>query len=166
MNNTFWKFHHQVKKKIKKLCISCLLSIICGSICGKLVYEIYDKKLDNDLYGEKIYLIQAGSYSDYDNMVKNTTLNSYIYYKDEDGLFKSIIGLTEDKNNIEKIKNTYGKEVSVNEYYSKDIELNQKIKEYNKKISTTDKKEDIQSLVLEILNLYKDNTKTLTQVTS
>lgn len=152
--------------KLKKVLIPCLLSIICGSICGHLVYGIYDKKIETDLYGEKVYLIQAGAYSNYDNMVKNTSLNNYIYYKDEDGLFKSIIGLTENKDNIEKIKNTYGKEVIVTEYYSTDKELNIKIKDLDKKINNTDNKEEIQKTILEILNLYKDNTKTLTQITS
>ena len=155
-----------MKKKIKKVVIPCFLSIICGSICGRLVYGIYDKKIDENLYGEKVYLIQAGAYSDYDNMVKNTSLNNYIYYKDDDGLFKSIIGLTEKKENIEKIKNAYGKEVIISEYYSNDNELNKKINEFDDKINTTDNKEEIQSLVLETLNLYKDKKTTLTKTTS
>lgn len=144
----------------------CLLSIVCGAICGKLVYGIYDKELESNIYGEKIYLIQAGTYSDYDNMVKNTSLNNYVYYKDEDGLFKSIIGLTENYDNIEKIKNTYSKEVIVSEYYSSDTELNKQIKEFDKKISEATSKEEIQTTVLEILSLYKDKKTTLTQVTS
>ena len=155
-----------MKNKLKKVVMPCLLSIICGSICGKLVYGIYDKEIETDIYGEKIYLIQAGAYSDYDNMVKNTSLNNYVYYKDDDGLFKSVVGLTENKDNIEKIKTTYSKEVIISEYYSSDKELNKKIKEIDKKIKETDNKEEVQKLVLEILNLYKDKNTTLTQVTS
>ena len=155
-----------MKKRIKKVLLPCLLSIICGSICGHLVYGIYDKKIETDIYGEKIYLIQAGAYSNYDNMVKNTSLNNYVYYKDEDGLFKSIIGLTELKENIEKIKQTYGQEVIISEYYSNDDKLNNQIKELDKKIKNTSEKEEIQKLTLEILNLYKDKKAVLTQVTS
>ena len=155
-----------MKKKLKKVVIPCFLSIICGSICGKLIYGIYDKEIDEYISGEKIYLIQAGAYSDYDNMVKNTSLNNYIYYKDDDGLFKSIIGVTENKDNIEKIKNTYSNEVIVTEYYSTDTELNQKINELDKKLKQTDTKEEIQKVVLEVLNLYKDKKTTLTQITS
>ena len=155
-----------MKKKLKKVLIPCFLSIICGSICGKLIYGIYDKEIDEYISGEKIYLIQAGAYSDYDNMVKNTSLNNYVYYKDDDGLFKSIVGVTENKDNIEKIKNTYSNEVIVSEYYSTDTELNQKINELDKKLNQTDTKEEIQKLVLEVLNLYKDKKTTLTQITS
>lgn len=155
-----------MRKKLKKVLIPIFLSVICGAICGRLVYQIYDKKLDDDLKGEKIYLIQAGAYSTYDNMVSNTSVNHYVYYEDEDGLFKSIIGLTECYDNIEKIKNTYTGEVLVSEYYSKDKELNLKIKEYDKKIikSTTD--EEVKEIVLEMLTLYKDNDSTLLQAKS
>ena len=142
-----------------------ILSVLCGAICGKIVYGIYDQKLETDLIGEKIYLIQAGAYSTYDNMVQNTSVHNYIYYED-DGLFKSIIGLTESYDNVEKIKKTYSGEVIVSEYYSKDYELNQKIKEYDQKILESTTNEEVQKIVLEMLTLYKDTESTLTKIVS
>lgn len=155
-----------MKKKLKKVLFPIFLSVLCGAICGRLVYSIYDKKLVQDIQGEKVYLIQAGAYSTYDSMVKNTSLNNYIYYEDDDGLFKSIIGLTECYDNIEKIKNTYSGEVLISEYYSKDEELNKKIKEYDLKIKNSKDKTEIQKNVLEMLTLYKDKESTLTQIIS
>lgn len=153
-------------KQIKKVVMPILLSVICGAICGKLIYQIYDKKIETDINGEKIYLIQAGAYSTYDNMIHNTSVNNYVYYKDQDGLFKSIIGLTEDEKNIEKIKNTYQDEVIISQYYSKDKELNQKIKEYDNKIKNSQNEEEIKKIVLEMLSLYKDKDTVLTQTIS
>ena len=155
-----------MKKRLGKVLLPIFLSVICGAICGRFVFGIYHKELKAEVQGEKIYLIQAGAYSTYDNMVQNTSLNQYIYYEDEDGLFKSIIGLTEDYDNLERIKNTYSGEVLISEYYSKDEELNQKIKEYDKKIKKCSTKEDIQKIVLEMLTLYKDNENTLVQIKS
>ena len=156
-----------MKTFIKKVLIPIFLSVICGSICGKLVYNIYDNNITNEIEGKKIYLLQSGAYSTYDNMVKNTLGNNYIYYEDYDGLFKAIIGITENYDNIEKIKNTYGKEIIISEYYSKNKELNNKIKEYDKKISKSENKEEIQSNVLEMLSLYKDNNdKTLVKIST
>lgn len=155
-----------MKKKLKKVLFPIFLSVICGAICGRLVYSIYDKKLDNDINGEKIYLIQAGAYSTYDNMVTNTLISNYIYYEDDDGLYKSIIGLTEDYDNIEKIKNTYKDNVVISEYYSKDKELNRKIKAYDQKIKNTTSEEAIKNIVLEMLTLYKDKDTTLIQIQS
>lgn len=155
----------KMKTFIKKVLIPIFLSVICGSICGKLVYNIYDNNITKEIEGKKIYLLQAGAYSTYDNMVKNTLVNNYIYYEDYDGLFKAIIGITENYDNIEKIKNSYGKEIIISEYYSKNKELNNKIKEYDKKINISNNKEEIQKAVLEMLTLYKDNKdKTLIKI--
>ena len=155
-----------MKKKLKKVLFPIFLSVICGAICGRLVYSIYDKKLSDDIKGQKIYLIQAGAYSTYDNMVNHTLLSNYIYYEDEDGLYKSIIGVTEDYDKIEKIKSTYKDNVLISEYYSKDKELNKKIKEYDEKIKKASNEEEIKKLVLEMLNLYKDKDTTLIQIQS
>lgn len=156
-----------MKKIINKVLVPIFLSVVCGSICGKLVYDIYDKNLEEKINGEKIYLLQAGAYETYDNMVKNTLVNNYIYYEDKDGLYKAIIGITENYNNIDKIKNTYGKEVIISQYYSNNKELNNKIKEYDKKINKSSSKEEIQSTVLEMLTLYKDNDdKTLVKIST
>lgn len=156
-----------MKRKLKKLLIPIFLSVICGSICGKLVYEIYTTNLTKELTGKKIYLIQAGAYSTYDNMIENTSINNYVYYEDSDGLYKAIIGLTENKSNIEKITKTYKESVIINEYYSKDKELNNKIKEYDQQLSTTTNEEEINKIVLEMLTLYKDTpNKTLTKIST
>lgn len=155
-----------MKKKLNKVLFPIFLSVICGSICGRLVYSIYDQKLDIDLNGEKIYLIQAGAYSTYDNMVKNTLLSNYVYFEDEDGLYKSIIGLTKNYDNIEKIKNTYQEKVFINEYYSKDKELNNKIKEYDEKIKNTSDEKEIKNTIAEMLKLYQNKNVTLIQVES
>lgn len=155
-----------MKKQIKKVFMPIILSVVCGAVCGKLVYGIYDQKIMEEVSGKKIYLIQSGAYSTYDNMVSNTSLNHYVYYEDEDGLFKSIIGLTENYNNIEKIKSIYKGEVLISEYYSKDLELNQKIKEYDQKIQNSKTDEELQKIVLEMLSLYKDTETKLTKVIS
>lgn len=156
-----------MKKLLRKVFVPIFLSVICGSICGKLVYEIYDSNIEEDLNGEKIYLIQAGAYSTYDNMVDNTLVNNYVYYEDNDGLFKAIIGITENHDNIEKIKTSYGKDVIVTEYYSKDTELNKKIKEFDNKLINTENTEEVNKIVLEMLTLYKDtDNKTLVKITS
>ena len=155
-----------MKKKLKKVLFPCFLSVICGAICGRLVYSIYDKKLDEDLNIKKIYLIQSGAYSTYDNMLNQTLLSNYVYYEDDDGLYKSIVGITEDYNNIEKIKNTYKADVLISEYYSDDKELNQKLKEYDQKIKQTNDEKQIKQLVAEMLALYKDKNTTLIQMDS
>lgn len=153
-----------MKKKLYSFFTPILLSVIFGSFCGKIVYDMYDKKIEEDINGKKIYLVQAGAYSSYDNMVKNSMLSNYIYYEDEDGLYKSIIGLTLDYDNLDKIKNTYKENVLVREFYSKDIDLNKRIEEYDRKLKNTTNNDEINDIIDKVLELYKGKNNTLDKV--
>lgn len=153
-----------MKKKLYSFFTPILLSVIFGSFCGKIVYDMYDKKIEEDIGGKKIYLVQAGAYSSYDNMVKNSMLSNYIYYEDEDGLYKSIIGLTLDYDNLDKIKNTYKENVLVREFYSKDIDLNKRIEEYDRKLKNTTNNDEINDIIDKVLELYKGKNNTLDKV--
>jgi len=149
-----------MKEILKRAMIPIFLSIICGGICGRMVYKIYLG--DNDLVydGNLIYLIQSGAYSNYDSMRANAINYDYIYYE-EDNLFKTVIGITKNEENIEKIKKIYGTDVIINKYYSEDEILNSKILEYDNKLSKEEDDDKIKEIVVEMLNLYKgdDNQK-------
>ncbi len=143
-----------MKEILKKAMMPIFLSIICGGICGRVVYKIYlgDNKLAFD--GNLIYLIQSGAYNSYDNMRANTIGYDYVYYE-EDNLYKTIIGITKNKDNIEKIKKSYDKEVIVSEYYTENKELNFKINEYDNLLLKEEDDEKIKKLIIDMLNLYK-----------
>ena len=143
-----------MKAIIKKAMIPIFLSIICGCICGRVVYKIYlgDNELAYD--GNLIYLVQSGAYSSYDSMRTNTIGYDYVYYE-EDELFKTVIGITKNSNNIEKIKKVYGGEIIINEYYIEDPKLNSKIIEYDSMLSKEEDNNKIKDIVIEMLNLYK-----------
>ena len=155
-----------MKEKIinqtKKVVIPVFISILCGGICGKIVYNIYDEN-DTFLTNNTMYLLQAGAYSSYDNMRANTMGNNYVYYED-DGLYKAIIGITSSYDNIEKIKNAYNGEVIVNEYYLNDIELSNKISKLDKELSKEEDSNNIKEIINSMLALYKEENINLTKV--
>lgn len=153
-------------RNIKKMLFSLLLAVFCGACCGRVVYSIYDKELVDDVGGNKLYLVQSGAYSSYDNMVSKTNVSNYVYFEDSDGLYKSIVGITGDSGNIEKIKNTYGGDVLVVEYYSNDRELNDRIREYDLQMKATGDGNEVKGLVDEMLALYKGKNRTLVQLKS
>lgn len=153
-------------KKLFKKVLPIFLSVIFGTICGKLVFSNYEDKITNTLNKEKVYLLQIGAYSNYDNMVNNTLVNNYIYYQDEDGLYKSVIGITQKEENIEKIKSLYQNEIITTEYYSNDKKLIKKLKEYDKILDKTTDNNEIKQIVKQSLELYKDNNSTLTKIVS
>ena len=153
-----------MKEILKKAMLPVFLSVICGAICGQLVYKIYLGNTELSFGGNIIYLIQSGAYSSYDNMRANTIGYDYVYYE-EDEMYKTIIGVTKNKNNIDKIKESYGSEVIVNEYYTEDKELNSKINEYDTLLLKEENNEKIKEIIIEMLNLYKkDDSIKLTKV--
>lgn len=146
----------KIKTKVKKVVFPIFISVISGSICGHLVYSIYNDKTTLDFKNNLVYLLQAGAYSTYDSMRANTLATNYVYYED-DGLYKTIIGITQDKDNVEKIKDVYGKEILVNQYSINDLELCQKIGEYDKYLSKANDNKEIQEIVIAMLDLYKQD---------
>ena len=152
----------KIINKIKKVVIPVFISILCGAICGKIVYNIYAEN-DTLLANNTMYLLQAGAYSSYDNMRANTMGNNYVYYED-DGLYKAIIGITSSYDNIEKIKNSYDGEVIVNEYYLNDVELSNKIYELDKKLNKEENTDNIREIINSMLELYKKENINLTKV--
>lgn len=155
-----------MKEKIinqtKKVVIPVFISILCGAVCGKIVYNIYDEN-DTLLENNTVYLLQAGAYSSYDNMRANTMGNNYVYYED-DGLYKAIIGITSSYDNIEKIKKAYNGDVIVNEYYLKNIELSNKISKLDNDLSKEEDDNNIKQIINSMLALYKDEKINLTKV--
>ncbi len=152
-----------MKIKIKRVVIPIFLSIIFGLACGKLVYNIYGEETGLAFGNNKIYLLQSGAYSSYDSMRASTVGYNYVYYL-EDDLYKAIIGVTKDENNIEKIKDVYKEEVVINEYYLNDDEINDELKKYDLELAKANEMDKIKEIILNMLNLYKKEDIKLTKM--
>lgn len=146
----------KIMEKMKKVMIPIFLSVICGSICGSVVYNIYATKATYELDNSKVYLVQAGAYSSIDNMKANTMASNYVYYVD-DGMYKAIIGITMDYDNLEKIKSIYNGEVIVNEYYLNDKKISDELGEFDKKLKDETDNDKAKVIIDDMLNIYKEN---------
>lgn len=144
-----------MKERIKKIVAPIFLSVLCGFICGRLVYSIYEDKTSGVLLANKVYLIEDESYEDYNTMKSSSPLSNYVYYED-DGKYKTVVGMTRRENNIDKIKKVYNREVTVTEYLINNEVVNNMIDEYDSRIDSTDNLEEIKTIVLEMINIYKE----------
>ena len=63
-------------------------------------------------------------------LLKSILGKNYIYYKDDD-MYKTVIGITRDENNIDKIKSLYSDNVKIEEYYIASDLLDDKQNEYD-----------------------------------
>ena len=141
--------------KLKKIVVPIFLSVFCGFVCGRLMFNIYEDKGSSILDSNVIYLLQDSSYSDYETMKASGVSANYIYYE-EDGKYNMVVAMTKNKNNIEKIKEVYGKDLKVTEYLLSDDSINDMIDEYDIKLEATTDGEEIKKIIIDMINIYKD----------
>lgn len=144
-----------MKKIIKSFIVPIVISVLCGFVCGKLVYSVYGDEVENKLSSSKIYLVENGKYLTYDNMREENNGNNYVYYKDEDG-YKTVVGITRNEENIDKIKSLYSDNVKIEEYYIASDLLDDKQNEYDIQLSNTSDIYEVREVVDNILNLYRE----------
>ena len=152
-----------MKETLKRTLIPIFFSITLGFLCSRLVYKIYLSDIDLVYEDSIIYLLESGEYDSYDNMKINNISYDYVYYE-EDNLYKTIIGVTKNKDNIDKIINIYNGEITISKYYINDRELIDKINEYDKLLSNEEDEDKIKEIVLDMLNLYKEDKVILTKI--
>lgn len=143
-----------MKKLLKKIFLPIFLSVVCGFLCGKLMFSIYEDKEKNILTSNVIYLLEDTSYNDYNTMKSSFVSNNYIYYE-ENGKYNTVIAMTKNRDNIDKIEKTYNKDFKIVEYLLSDDEINNKLDEYDKKIGNTSDNDEIKLLVEELNGIYK-----------
>ncbi len=145
-----------MRQKIKKIVVPIFLSVLCGAISGKIIYSIYADSTQNILASNKLYIIEAGSYDSYDDMRTETMGLNYIYYE-EDNNYNTVIAIVKDKENVEKVKKIYDKEITVKEYYLNDLKLNEQITNLDNELKNTTEDDKIRSIVVQMLDIYKKN---------
>jgi len=143
-----------MKDKIKKVVTPIFLSTLCGCVCGRVMFSIYEDKGSNILNSNVIYLLEDASYDDYDSMRTSTISSNYIYYEDG-GKYKRVVAMTKSKDNIEKIRSVYDSKLTINEYLLNDDDINNKLEEYDIKMVKASKDEEIKDIIMEMINVYK-----------
>ena len=147
-----------MKTIIKGLLVPLVISILFGFLCGKIVYSVYKDDIASSLTSSKLYVLQKGVYDTYDSMREDNGGNNYVYYMDDEG-YKTVVGITSNENNIDKIKGLYDEDVKVLEYYIANELFNDKQNEYDVMLNNTDNIYEVKEVVDNILNLYReDNT--------
>ena len=144
-----------MKIKIQKIVFPLFLSVLSGFICGRLVYSIYNDKENQILSSNIIYLLEDGSFENYDTMKASSISTNYVFYEDN-GKYNTVVAMTKNKDNISKIEKAYNKELKVTEYLLNNNEINAKIEEYDNNLVKTEDPEEIKKIVVEMIEIYKD----------
>lgn len=146
-----------IKKFFNKVVIPIIISIICGFISGKFIYSLYIDNNKDIFKSNTIYLLESADYQTYDNMRLSSTTDNYIYYQEE-GIYKTVVGITKNQDNIKKISQVYPEELKVSKYYLNDNKLNEEITNNDNLLLNANSNEEIKNIVNSTLSLYKDNS--------
>lgn len=145
-----------MKKKIKGVLVPVFIAVLMGFIGGKYIYHTYKDNLYDTLTSSRLYLIENGEYDNIDDMREDNSGINYVYYKD-DNKYKTIVGITKNYKNIEKIKSLYNDSLSVLEYYVANDILDSKQDEYERELTESTEDYKVREAVDNILNLYRSD---------
>jgi len=145
-----------MKKIIRSLFIPIVISVLVGYVLGTYFYKTYQGNIYGDLKSSKIYLIENGEYQTLDMMREENIGNNYIYYED-DNKYKTVIGITRNYHNIDKIKSLYNDSLKVMEYYIAREFLDDKQEEYDELLSNANNQYEIKEVLDNILKLYQND---------
>ena len=144
-----------MKSKLKKIVVPIFLAVICGTLCGRLMFNIYEEKGSSTLNSNVIYLLLDTSYNNYDEMKASTISSNYIYYEDK-GKYNVVVALTKNEDNISKIEELNNKKLTINKYLINDEEIINKLNEYDEKLSNSTNKDEIKDIIRDMNSIYKD----------
>ena len=145
-----------MKKILKGILVPVIVASLFGYVGGKFVYKTYRDNLYDSLTSSRLYLVENGAYADIETMREENSNNNYVYYKDQDK-YKSVVGITKDYSNVEKIKSLYSDKLSVIEYYVDNNIIDSKQDEYEKMLTDADSVYQVKEAVDNILNLYRSD---------
>lgn len=144
--------------KIFKNFVIILFIIMFGIYLGSYLYNSYlIRSNNNKLKLYKIYLLEYGIYDTYESMEENgKEIENYFYYTDNNG-YHILLGITENKNIISKIGESYENIANINirEDYIDNMEFIESLKQYDNLIINSNKTEVLQA-EKQILSKYEE----------
>lgn len=150
---------------MKKNVILILSAIILGLYMGNNFLSQYkgnqNKKesIQVSTQTETLYFLQAGVYSNLDNVKKNSEKFKYYIYKQENDLYFVFIGITKNSDNANKLKDYYnslGYDIYVKEYDVTNVAFLEVLDQYDQLLSQTADSETYETLCSHILGKYEE----------
>ncbi len=146
---------------MKKYLLTFIIALIVGFFLSNFFLKQYDDfegiKVANK--GETLYFIQYGVFSTLESLEENTiSLQNYVYNK-QDNLYYVYVGITNLKENAEKIVNYYkniGNETIIKEYGITNKNFLGLLENYDTVLKNTNDETAISSIINQVLVKYEE----------
>lgn len=137
-----------------------VLCILIGFFMGNFMFNEYDRKTSTvSLTGETLYFLQAGVFSNEEEMKKEMSNFSYYIYTKENNMYYSYIGIVKNKKNLEKLKEYFkseGYDIYVRELFISNISFITVLDQYEMLLEQTTDTKIIKSICNQILSKYEE----------
>lgn len=137
-----------------------VLCILIGFFMGNFMFNEYDKKTSTvSLTGETLYFLQAGVFSNEEEMKKEMSNFSYYIYTKENNMYYSYVGIVKNKKNLEKLKEYFkseGYDIYVRELFISNISFITVLNQYEMLLEQTTDTKIIKSICNQILSKYEE----------
>ena len=137
-----------------------VLCILIAFFMGNFMFNEYDRKTSTvSLTGETLYFLQAGVFSNEEEMKKEMSNFSYYIYTKENNMYYSYIGIVKNKKNLEKLKEYFkseGYDIYVRELFISNISFITVLDQYEMLLEQTTDTKIIKSICNQILSKYEE----------
>lgn len=138
------------------------LSIITGVFMAVFILNQYNNKSKVTTVfnsGELLYFLEVGEYQTENDMKANSSKLIYYIYNIENNMYHVYVGITKDKNNVNKLKDSFNKKgysINVKEIYIDNEKFNELLSQYDLLINNVNDEEIINTIQNQIINKYKE----------
>lgn len=138
------------------------LCIFTGFFMGFFLYSGYekvDKIVPTIREGESLLFLKIGSYADEEKMEKALKNIDYYIYRKEESMFHAYIGITEKKENAEKMKEYYQKKgyvTNVEVHSIANTAFLSVLKTYDEMLLNTEDSEVMENIIQGVLSKYEE----------
>ncbi len=144
--------------KMKKTMFLAVIFVILGAVCGNYLYKKAPDSVSVFRESSKFYFLQEGIYSSKDIMMENVgdLSNKLVVLKDNQ--YYVYVGITLDKNNVDKIKKIYenmGYQIYVQEIELDSGEFISNVSQFDLLVAEADSTDDILSVEEVVLANYE-----------
>lgn len=129
--------------KIFKNLISITFASMLGIYFGTTLYSNYLYRDSNKENYYKIHILEYGPFDTYENMEdKSKEIQSYLYYSNDKG-YHIILGISENNNIIEKLREKYNnyENINIREELTTNIEFIETLRQYDNLIMNSNNDE-------------------------
>ena len=145
---------------MKNKIIFAIIFVVTGIIVGNNLYNKIDFKLLNTFReNEDFYLLQYGTYSNKENMQKETRDINPKVYEIKDNKYYVYVGISSTMDNINKIKEIYknkGVELTTKVINIKDVEFINNLKQFDILIDNTNNQDEIFTIEEVVLSSFNN----------